>query len=117
MSVLLARTANPAGNAALEYAIAEANRRSEDLVVFHLKPKKTAGETVEGVAVRHVVPDALVLDTVSKLIDLASAQVEEFSCLVMGIKYRTPVGKMLLGSRAQQILLESRVPVISVKAG
>ena len=37
------------------------------------------------------------------------------SRIVVGVKHRSPVGKLLLGSAAQQIILEARVPVVCVK--
>jgi nucleotide-binding universal stress UspA family protein len=36
--------------------------------------------------------------------------------LVVGLHRRSPVGKALLGSNAQQILLNARCPVLAVRA-
>ena len=38
------------------------------------------------------------------------------SLLVLGAKRRTPVGKLLLGSMVQRVLLDAQIPVLVVKA-
>ena len=52
--------------------------------------------------------------------DAADAVLDEIQArkatrLVIGVKRRTPVGKLVLGSLSQQLLLESPVPVLAVK--
>ncbi len=47
---------------------------------------------------------------------VAVADEENADFIVIGLRRRTPVGKLILGSNAQKILLESSCPVLAVKA-
>jgi nucleotide-binding universal stress UspA family protein len=53
-------------------------------------------------------------DPVSDVLETA----EEISAdlIVIGIRRRSPVGKLVLGSNSQSILLEATIPVLAVKA-
>ena len=70
--------------------------------------EKLVAEGVD-VEVRHdVVPD--VADAVVEVAEQAGADV-----VVVGIRHRNPVGKLILGSIAQRIILNAPCPVLAVK--
>ena len=47
---------------------------------------------------------------------IAVAEAEDADFIVIGLRRRTPVGKLILGSNAQRILLDATCPVLAVKA-
>ena len=47
---------------------------------------------------------------------IAAANESDAEFIVIGLRRRTPVGKLILGSNAQRILLEATCPVLAVKA-
>ncbi|WP_139979306.1 universal stress protein [Nocardioides litoris] len=125
MTIVVGYTPDTYGRAALQHAEAEARERGERLVVVNatsgqsLVDKRFAPESdmaeVEARladldhAVRHeVVPD--VADAVLKV-----AAEEQARLVVVGVRRRTPVGKLLLGSVAQRVILEAACPVLAVK--
>jgi nucleotide-binding universal stress UspA family protein len=61
--------------------------------------------------VRQLVRD---LEPVEDLIAVAEEESAEF--IVIGLRRRSPVGKLVLGSNAQRILLDAPCPVLAVKA-
>lgn len=48
---------------------------------------------------------------------VAVAEESDAELIVIGLRRRTPIGKLILGSNAQRILLEAQCPVLAVKAG
>ena len=115
MTVLVASTNTPEGQAALAAAVEEAKRRGEDLLVFNLEGAHLHLEVdrLDDVPVIYRTPDAHNRDAVTQLLETAEQM--DASAIVVGVKRRSPVGKLLLGSVAQQILLEAHVPVLAIK--
>lgn len=119
------------GAAALTAAIAEAQLRDAELVVvnsnrgggqFTGDDNRALEQKVEQTRVR--LAEAGVRHTIRPLIrgakpaeDLvAVAEEVGASLIVIGLRRRSPVGKLILGSNAQRILLEATCPVLAVKA-
>lgn len=53
------------------------------------------------------------LDPAEEILDAAESARADL--IVIGMRHRSPVGKLLMGSTAQRVLLGSRCPVLSVK--
>jgi nucleotide-binding universal stress UspA family protein len=120
----------PEGEAAVAAAVEESRRRGGRLVVVHsarggdqdasaVMADRDALEKVEadlrGSGVEVVIRDfARGNDPAEDLVDVAGA--EQAALIVIGLRRRSPVGKLLLGSNAQQILLTADCPVLAVKA-
>jgi len=117
MSVLVAVADGAEGRAALAAAAAEAALLGTELVAVNLTldpldrtegPLADAGVTVlERSGPQDRDPAVAVLDEL--------AQRGDVHRLVIGVRRRSRVGKMLLGSISQRLLLESPVPVLAVK--
>jgi nucleotide-binding universal stress UspA family protein len=125
--IVIGYSADPFGRAALEHGIAEAKLRNSSLHVVN----STAGDAYVDARFAkptevHDIEDRLAncgvdfelsqpvgVDAAAELLktmDRADAEL-----LVIGIRHRNPVGKLLLGSVSQQLLLECPKPVLAVK--
>ena len=127
MTIVIGYTADQFGHAALEHGITEAKLRNTSLLVIN----STSGESyvdsrfadatqvhdVEARLAECGVPFELTqpvgVDAVEEL--LAAMDRPEADLLVVGIRHRSPVGKLLLGSVAQKLILECPKPVLAVK--
>ncbi len=54
------------------------------------------------------------MDPADDLVNVANEVTAEF--IVIGLRRRSPVGKLILGSNAQRVLLDAPCPVLAVKA-
>ena len=125
--IVIGYTEDRFGRAALDRGIAEATLRETDLLVIN----STSGDSyadpafaqpaqvhevqarlsTSGVAFELSQPVGV--DAAAEL--LSAMERPRAELLVIGIKHRNPVGKLLLGSVAQQVLLECPKPVLAVK--
>lgn len=132
MSVVVGFLPTPEGRAALERGVEEARLRSARLVVVH-SSHGGSSETDETVSTNREELERLKRELArsgvdyevrdlarghTPAVDLVSVASETGADLiVIGLRRRSPVGKLLLGSNAQEILLQADCPVLAVKAG
>jgi nucleotide-binding universal stress UspA family protein len=128
MSIVVGYLATVEGRAALTAATGEAVRRSETLVVVvsergdesdeQRSELTTALDEVRtSLESRGVPHDIRVIsggrDVAEGLIGVAEET--GASLMVIGLRRRSPVGKLILGANAQRILLDAPCPVLAVK--
>ena len=130
-TIVVGYVPKPEGDAALDRAIEEGKLRSAKLVVvnshrggdeFDAAAATRAEEALAKVEARlrgaGVDYDLRQLvrgfEPAEDLIGIADSVGAEL--IVIGLRRRSPVGKLILGSNAQRILLDAKCPVLSVKA-
>ncbi|MCI9887884.1 universal stress protein [Micrococcales bacterium 31B] len=120
MTILIAVTHRAEGRAALAAGLAEAQGLGTSAIIVNLDiepfdsatlPIDLPGGLVERIIERHGKSDR---DPANAVLDEIHAD-PNISRVVIGMRRRTPVGKALLGSLSQSILLDSPVPVLAVK--
>ncbi len=128
MTVLVGYVPTPEGEAAYASALDEAQRRGESLVLLN-SPRSGApvsADVASEETVREMTARAQALGVElqvrqaphsGEIADevLRVAQETDASVIVIGLRKRSPVGKLLMGSSAQRILLDADRPVLSVK--
>ncbi len=129
MTILVAYAPRPEGRAALDKGIEIASRRNERLLVVNASPggNKTDTSLADARDVHDVEKQLersgvegefkqLVRgkDAVSEVVDLAESL--HVSLVIIGLRKRSPVGKLILGSVSRDILLSVSCPVLAVKA-
>jgi nucleotide-binding universal stress UspA family protein len=128
VTVLVGYVPTPEGDAAYAAALDEAKRRSEPLLVLN-SPKSGApvsADVAAEAAVREMTARAEASGVELRVQQaphsgeiadevLRVAQETDASVIVIGMRKRSPVGKLLMGSSAQRILLDADRPVLAVK--
>jgi nucleotide-binding universal stress UspA family protein len=131
-AVVVGYVPKPEGEAAVDQGIAEAKLRGVRLIVVN---SHRGGRGYDDEASNRTEQDLSSLETklkdsgltydVRQLVrgfepaeDLISiAEANDADLIVIGLRRRTPVGKLILGSNAQRILLDAPCPVLAVKVG
>ncbi len=130
MTILVAYVPRPEGDAALDKGIDIAKRRNELLVVINASPgggkvdpsavSVTDAEKVQGklaqsgvnAEFKQLVRGKDAVEEIEWLVDSMKVSV-----LVIGLRKRSAVGKLIMGSVAHDLLMTVNCPVLAVKAG
>jgi nucleotide-binding universal stress UspA family protein len=128
MSIILGFVPNERGEAAFVKALSLASQLDQKLIIInssgrhsHTDPRLASKPDLEALVTRaaeagvaaHISRDAGE-DGPDALIEASRS--EDTEMIVIGIRKRSQVGKLLLGSDAQRILLDASCPVLAVKA-
>ena len=127
MTVVIGYIPNAYGEAALESGIEEARRRATGILVVNATKGDSLidakyvdeaswaelGSRLDRLDIPHEARQAMGPDIADEVLD--AARDVDAEAIVIGIRHRSAVGKMLMGSVAQRVLLEAPCPVIAVK--
>jgi nucleotide-binding universal stress UspA family protein len=129
MAVVIGFIPDEYGEAALAHGLAEAQRRGTGVVVVNSTKgdalvdrrylgedgKVTLEEQLTASGVEHELRQTMGRDIADEI--LAVAKEIAADAIVIGIRHRTPVGKLIMGSVAQRVIIDATCPVIAVKPG
>lgn len=129
MAIIVGYVPTPQGLAALDSAIEEARRRGRRLIVVNssrgeslVDPRFATGAEWDSVERR--LTESGVEHELAQIVEskdaadqiLALARDLNAELIVIGLRRRTAVGKFIMGSQAQTILLQAECPVLAVKS-
>jgi nucleotide-binding universal stress UspA family protein len=126
MTVAVAYAGGESSKAALALAVREARLRRMTLVVIHTTPEQdyespryAGADTLQDLeqhlretGIHFVIRQPIASDVAEGVLE--EAERVRAALLVVGLRRRSAVGKVLLGSIAQKIVLDSPVPVLAV---
>jgi nucleotide-binding universal stress UspA family protein len=130
-TIVVGYVPKPEGHAALRRAAEEAKLRDAQLLVVNShrggrdfdreeavgseEELKKIRKELDEAGVRHEIRQLVRgMDPADDLLNVAKEVNAEF--IVIGLRRRSPVGKLILGSNAQRVLLDAPCPVLAVKA-
>ncbi len=129
MTILLAYVSRPEGRAALEKAIQLSKERQEPMLIVNASPggKHEDADLVPAFEVEKIEAELAAQGIQAEFKQLvrgnnaveeinAMVEAEDISMLVIGLRKRSVVGKLILGSVAQELLMTVPCPVLCVKA-
>lgn len=127
-TIVVGYVPTPEGLAAVEYAITEALRSQARLVIvnsgvhgYDSDPSFATAADLDALAARlddlgiahEIRQSAQALSPAEEILHAASEL--DADLIVIGLRRRTPVGKLFLGSSSQQVILDAACPVVAVK--
>jgi nucleotide-binding universal stress UspA family protein len=129
MNVIVGYRPTPEGRAALDRAVDEAGRCGAHLVVVNSAeepadaPEPISAERGVDALAQRLSDDGVDHDIVQLDVDddpaesiISRVSDPSTDLVVIGLRRRNPVGKLITGSVAQQVLLEADCAVLAVKA-
>ena len=129
MTIIVGYRPTPEGRAALDRAVDEARRSGARLLVINSaerpagSPEPLSAERGVDALSQRLAADGIVHEI--RQLDLDDDPAEAIlsgvsdrmaDLIVIGLRRRTPVGKLITGSVAQRVLLDAECPVLAVKA-
>jgi nucleotide-binding universal stress UspA family protein len=126
MRIIAGFLRSPEGQVALDRAIDEARLRDAELIIIHsLRDDieeiqayrdefQKVEERLQTEGVKYRLREFVRGNTPAEDL-LQTATDEDVDLIVIGIRRRSPVGKLLLGSNAQEVLLKADCAVLAVK--
>jgi nucleotide-binding universal stress UspA family protein len=116
--IVVGYSARPEGRAALQRAVSEARLRGAALLVLNTSPEMQPDGPAAELAAAGIAYEIRATtdphESAEELVRTAETTNADF--IVIGLRRRSPVGKLLLGSNAQKVLLDAACPVLAVKA-
>jgi nucleotide-binding universal stress UspA family protein len=127
MTIAVAYRPDEFGRAALDWAAQQASRTSDSLLLVNVSrgaPRLDTGfargthmQDVREKLARENIPFEVRQVTGEDVAGAVLFEAEQggASLIVIGVRPRSPVGKILMGSVAQSLILDAAVPVVAVK--